>query len=166
MRPQPNPRPTPPRLSQIAAAWAKHPDIEAVLPELRALWIGWGEPFCFRCGWLAPVKDGAWDDAGGWLERAHLHDHDHGGSSDPLNLVPLCPLCHELQPECRSREAGIAFVRSLAEHASLLEIAQVITDHDYRGVRHPGKQRALRGLLRAHAKAGRLYAEAMRGEIG
>lgn len=74
-----------------------------VFPNIRAHWTGWGEPFCFRCGWLAPLPDARvlnrWDFVGGWLELAHLHDFSGGGPTEPANIVPLCELCHHAMPE-------------------------------------------------------------------
>lgn len=87
-------------LPHIADWWAEHAPLD--LPELRSNWIGWGEPFCFACGWLAPVRDGrnAWSTrkVASWLDRAHLVDHCQGGGGQPDNLVPLCHLCHDEMP--------------------------------------------------------------------
>lgn len=170
-------RPTMPSLAKIADTWASLSvaELEATFPETRALTIGWGEPFCFRCGWLAPIKDmggypkswkperkfdAAWSGAGGWLEKAHLRDHQFGGSNEPLGIVPLCPLCHEEQGPCESREQGIAFVNSKHKNAKLQWIAQLLTDEWYRDKANPGRN-ALRALLRAYAEAGRIYADAL-----
>lgn len=70
-------------------------------PELESWYIGWGEPFCFACGWLAPVRDGrknSWLMAASWLDRAHLHDRWDNGSDEPSNIVALCHLCHYGMP--------------------------------------------------------------------
>ncbi|MET7671140.1 HNH endonuclease [Micromonospora luteifusca] len=89
---------------------------EEVFPSLEAAYIGWGEPFCFRCGWLAPVDDTqatpaeTWNSARGWLDRAHLQDLALGGSNGPENLVPLCRQCHDIMDPCDSRAEGIAYV--------------------------------------------------------
>ncbi|WP_230582458.1 HNH endonuclease [Salinispora tropica] len=87
-----------------------------VFPNLKASYIGWGEPFCFRCGWLAPVDDTqatlavVWNSARGWLDRAHLQDLALGGSNGPENLVPLCRQCHDIMDPYESRAEAIAYV--------------------------------------------------------
>ena len=91
-------RPKPPSLSAIIDYWAE-PDQEdkAVLPNLRSWFIGWGEPFCFACGWLPPLRtDKAWaeKDVSQWLDLAHLIDHALGGSSEPIRLCAIrAPVC-------------------------------------------------------------------------
>lgn len=166
-----------PSLAEISWAWEwLGPDvIRSVFPNLRCFDIGWGEPFCFRCGWLAPTPEAAdyegldtaaainkaWNAASGWLERAHLQDHERGGDEDAWNLVPLCVLCHEEQPICETRDEGITFVNSRPTHAPLVRIAQVVTDVNYREVVRPGRPNALRAMLRAYARAGVIAAEAM-----
>lgn len=162
-------RPKMPRLAEIALAWAEKPNLIDLMPELRAHAIGWGEPFCFRCGWLAPVVKEAgdyptdwpapraitatWNSASGWLERAHLQDHQHGGGNEPLDLVPMCPLCHEAQPTCETRAGGLAFLNTRAEHADVVWLAQVYTDIHCRRPR-PGRSHAINSLLRAYAAVG------------
>lgn len=92
--------------------------------------IGTGEPFCFHCGWLAPVPEGthkepkwaAWERASGWLERAHLADYYHlrnSGRLDenlPSNAVPLCAWCHAEMPPFDTdgfgRDEALEWVRS------------------------------------------------------
>lgn len=122
--------PSEPSLSQIALAWAAitPAQLEAAIPNLRALWIGWGEPFCFACGHLPDVPDSAtfpeewipdrriraaWNGATGLLERAHLHDLSQGGSCAPLNYAPLCIPCHAIQPICASRQAGLDHLNTI-----------------------------------------------------
>lgn len=165
-----------PSLAEIAQAWAwLGADIREVFPDLKQLAIGWGEPSCFRCGWLAPSKeaadypsswsaeravDAAWKAAAGWLERAHLQDHIFGGDVDAWNLVPLCALCHEEQPDCETREAGVAFVNEGSSVPAPMQLGvQVFTDAFYRGVQRPGHARALRSLLRARAFIGEQIAK-------
>lgn len=88
-----------PSLLKIAGYWMSADETHRLLPQLKSHWIGWGEPFCFACGWLAPTPDGvdAWAEVrlSGWMDRAHLVDHAYGGSTHPSNLVPLCLLCHD-----------------------------------------------------------------------
>ncbi|WP_305779506.1 hypothetical protein [Nocardia nova] len=95
-------------MARIVEHWRAHPE-----PWLMANWIGWGEPFCFGCNWLPPVPDGrvdSWQVANSWLDRAHLHDRVFGGADAPLNLVPLCHLCHDAMPASRSQEYGLKWV--------------------------------------------------------
>jgi hypothetical protein len=102
-------------LQQIAAYWAGTGAPE--FPNLEARAIGWGEPFCFRCSWLAPVPEegtitARWASAKGWLDRAHIVAHEAGGSGKAENLVPLCSLCHSLQP---IHADGPAVIKWIAE---------------------------------------------------
>ncbi len=159
-----------PSLPAIMESWAalEIEDLEEVFPRIRVPSIGWGEPLCFRCGWLAPVPDAAcfkdldadlairkaWKGASGWLERAHLQDHAYGGSSDALNLVPLCVICHEQQPPCETREQGIAFVNSEPRAAQMVGLVQMHTDTFARKLPRPGRSEALRKMLRAQAAVG------------
>lgn len=168
-------RESPPKLAKIVTAWStlSRSEFETTFPRNEALMIGWGEPFCFRCGWLAPIPDMAsypadmdqakvwdrtWNSAGGWLDRAHLQDHRHGGGVDPLNLVPMCLLCHERQPECATREAGISFVNN-DRGSKIRWMVQIFTDYHYQGRRNPSREEALRWMLRAQGAAGETYAE-------
>src|ERR671910_475624 len=48
--------------------------------------------------------------ADGWSALTIMTSAPAGGS-EPLDLVPLCPLCHEQQPICETREEWIAFVK-------------------------------------------------------
>lgn len=110
-----------PRMTAIAAYWYEH--ATEVFPDVKGTAVGWGEPFCFRCGWLAPIPTNdppvaknahtfhMWNRIGGWLERAHLHDRAAGGSDTPDNIVPLCHPCHYAMPQFTdSRDEAIAWV--------------------------------------------------------
>lgn len=99
-----------PSMDAIINYWREHDG-----PWLKSRYIGWGEPFCFACGWLAPVADGradSWRQAGKWLDKAHLHDHAAGGPDEPFNLVPLCHLCHDRMPESDSTMRGLLWVQN------------------------------------------------------
>lgn len=88
-----------PTLTKVAMHWSAV--APQVFPNVKGSYGGWGEPFCFRCGWLSPipaVRTRGWDHASGWLQRAHLQDRAGGGSDSPENIVPLCALCHEAMP--------------------------------------------------------------------
>lgn len=174
------PREKMPALASIARHWQdlSLDELRAMFPALRCFYIGWGEPFCFRCGWLAPTKDSssypanwkgqrcvdfAWNDAKGWLERAHLQDHSFGGTVEGGNLVPLCALCHENQPICKTQEDGIAYVNAGSEvPPAMLSLVQRITDAEYQ--HKPAKGNALRSILRAHAAAGAVIAKHTLGD--
>jgi hypothetical protein len=162
------PREPLPSLATIMRAWdgLGEKRLREVFPEIECFAIGWGEPFCFRCGWLAPSKEAAdfpdhWSApraikccmaaSSGWLEPCHLQDHWSGGTVDSLNLVPLCVLCHEEQPPCRTRAGGIAFVNSASPRDGIAPWMQFLTDDLGRGVKRPGRGRALRTMLRAQA---------------
>lgn len=102
-------------LTQIAEYWRKNR--AKVFPDLPRHSADWKQPFCFHCGWRTPqtraAKVNLWNAAGGWLERAHLHDHFTGGPNIPGNLVPLCCMCHRLMPEFpESRDEAILWVKS------------------------------------------------------
>lgn len=178
--PPARPRDTMPQLSKIALAWRELgvEQLRAVFPDLKCFSIEWGEPFCFRCGWLTPTPEAAdyprhwpaertvkhaWNRASGWLERAHLHDHCYGGSEESLNLVPLCPLCHEGQPKSRTREDGIAFVNEGPDSTPMMaQLVQFCTDALFKdGRSRPGKADALRALLRAHSIVGDALAKTL-----
>ena len=132
-----------PSLSSIAEYWRSAPETATVLPKLYSHWIGWGEPFCFACGWLAPVLDGpgAWAQplCGGWLDRAHLIDHSlSNGSDDPFNIVPLCHFCHDAMPPFDNRAEALEWVTA---HESMIPhpwLWQLFTDEVGRGRRREG----------------------------
>ncbi|MGW4716832.1 HNH endonuclease [Nocardia sp. NPDC004260] len=74
----------------------------------------WHWPFCFGCGWFAPVtgrRRDSWIRANGWLDRAHLADRARGGPDTPSNLVPLCHLCHDVMPSFDERAVALEWVR-------------------------------------------------------
>jgi hypothetical protein len=125
-------RPKPPSLSTIIDYWAE-PDQEdkAVLPNLRSWFIGWGEPFCFACGWLPPLRtDKAWaeKDVSQWLDLAHLIDHALGGSSEPSNLVPLCIFCHDAMPSFSERTPALEWILGREGKMPNPRIWQLFTD--------------------------------------
>lgn len=123
--------------------WREH--APEVFPDIQASWIGWYEPFCFRCGWLPPLPEvdpyQRWTAIGGWLELAHLQDHCAGGSDKPENLVPLCEFCHHAMPEFpEGRDRAIAWVRA-GQPVSCSEWWQLATDGWWGGdqfIRYPG----------------------------
>jgi len=63
-------------------------------------------PACWRCGTEAPVD--RWEDASGWLERAHVIDRWADGIDVACNLRPLCSFCHRIQPIFEPGDEGAA----------------------------------------------------------
>lgn len=101
-----------PAIDVIVGHWREH---SAELDNLYAHWIGWGEPFCFGCGWLPPVECGlpeSWSRAGKWLDRAHLQDWCVARDDSPANVVMLCHICHDRMPEFDERADALAWVDS------------------------------------------------------
>jgi len=135
-----------PGMQRIVDHWRGHAD---ELPNLRSHWIGWGEPFCFACGWLPPVADGrrdSWRCAGAWLDRAHLHDHANGGTAEPDNLVPLCHLCHGVMPaDYTDRADALAWVDQYPYRAPWW---QMWTDEALRGCTPSRPTTLLRARMR------------------
>jgi predicted restriction endonuclease len=56
---------------------------------------------CIFCGW--PGTDGK----GKGMMKAHIVDHDQGGSDDPSNLLPMCPT-HHAQYDAGKRQQAVA----------------------------------------------------------
>jgi 5-methylcytosine-specific restriction endonuclease McrA len=102
------PRKAAPRLAKIAQHWANHPD----WPDNR-LTADPTKPRCIRCGFTAPCK--TWEEATGWIEISHLHDHAYGGDTDIDNLVPLCSPCNnemKNSPSHNGRADGLTWVKT------------------------------------------------------
>lgn len=125
-----------PSMDRIIDYWRQQdrPELEAIATE-----IGWGAPFCFGCGWMPPVvrdRKTSWKVAGGWLDRAHLHDRFDGGPDEPHNIVPLCHQCHDDMPEFGSydgetaEEAKAAAWQWVTERPPVQPLFQVWTDMD------------------------------------
>ncbi|WP_433731159.1 hypothetical protein ACQP2Y_21970 [Actinoplanes sp. CA-051413] len=117
------------RFNALVQYWAEN--YTSVLPDLPAGSIGWNEPFCFRCGWLAPTPDdddNPWRRMDSWLEKAHLQDHVGGGPDTAENIVPLCAICHRGMPDFPdSRAAALAWVKAQG-HSSCPSWWQQATD--------------------------------------
>lgn len=119
-----------PTITEIVAHWRRRLESNPNdWPEHRSWWIGFGEPFCFRCGWLAPVIDGratSWNEARHWLDRAHIIDRCDGGLDAAQNVVPLCQLCHDDMPGfvAGQEQAATAWLRHPPErpHADLWQM--------------------------------------------
>ncbi len=153
-----------PSWAVIIEHWIEH---GGDLPWLKARFIGWGEPFCFACGWLAPVTDNGvprdeyvrrmWERAASWLDRAHLHDRCLGGPDTPHNIAPLCHLCHDEMTrlvDSPSTEYGLEWV---ATHKNCDPIWQLYTDEFL-----TGKRASRSTTYRARARFAELMLEAER----
>src|SRR4051812_42942355 len=143
-------RPTPPSAATIARWWYENHRDDDGVPGFRFGEIGTGEPFCFRCGWLAPVSDGrgwrGWNTAGGWLERAHLVDwralRDIGeieAANEPGDYVLLCERCHRRMPPFEVGEwaAALAWVEEGDPQPTLVTLRTLISDHIHEQGRLP-----------------------------
>lgn len=156
-------RPRLPKLSAIANYWSGMPRLVCadVFPQFWQWCADWDDPFCFRCGWKAPVECGTgWDHASGWLERAHLVDRELGGPDAVENLVPLCPLCHEDMPRCRVAGEAFTYVSSVPISRDIRWYFQMFTNEQFADCPRPGKS-ALHKLMRAQAAVGALVASAL-----
>lgn len=90
--------------------WAEHED---EFPSIRSHSIGWGEPFCFGCGWLPPVTgQRIWDKAQRWLDKAHLEDWAYKHNDEVENIVYLCHLCHTDMPSFEERQSAMEWVEN------------------------------------------------------
>jgi hypothetical protein len=104
--------------------------------QFESLYIGWGEPFCFGCRWLAPVDDTqhpskSWNDAASWLERAHIVPVSFGGDNSLSNLIPLCRQCHREMDRrvFRGEIAGYrAFIEGVKQIPRIGHGTQMFTD--------------------------------------
>jgi hypothetical protein len=154
-------------LAQISAYWANADETPKVLPGLMSEHIGWGEPFCFACGWMTPTPDGpnAWRNItlNGWLDRAHLVDHSLGGSGKASNLVPLCQFCHLAMPQMfGERSDALDWVNERESSMPEPHMWQLFTDTESSG-RPASRSRMqrmradyLERLLRNQARSDRL----------
>lgn len=114
-------RPSLPTLDKIARHWVDHPLFENAYFQ----YIGFGEPYCFRCQWQPP-NDDPYDDEQTWqqhsafLDKCHLVDRCRGGSDELDNLVPLCNLCHKEMPQFAPHQydIAIAWVNEIAAKES------------------------------------------------
>lgn len=132
-----------PALRAIVKYWRSFsPDeMSGIFPKLQAFRTDWGEPFCFKCGWLTPSPDGdetSWQMASGWLERAHLADWSISHANYVSDLVPLCVLCHRTMPSFSKREPAISWVADRVDQPKgwqqLTDFTFGLSD-DYREVR-------------------------------
>lgn len=73
----------------------------------------WGvrdiRPFCFRCD-RTFINAAKWEQANGYLERAHIIDRVFDGLDSPSNIVPLCGSCHGGQPVFKAGDEWLALI--------------------------------------------------------
>jgi hypothetical protein len=138
-----------PTVGQVAAYWREHED---ELPWLLSHAIGWGEPFCFACEWLAPVPDypavaeehpnwdpdhverKTWDQAkSAGLEVAHLVDYTVRESNAIHNLVPLCSLCNRkyMPRGFKTRSSALDWVKNQERQEERILRVLSIVQNDY-----------------------------------
>jgi len=157
-------------LTQLADYWREnHRD---VFPNLPATARGWDEPFCFRCGWLAPMPDGPsrkWSRATGWLERAHLRDHLTSDDNNMSNMVPLCTICHRGMPDFPdSRDEAIDWMKAQG-HTSCPNWWQSATDSRWGGDRYasfPGRVVFVNAFIDLACRLESARAAAGKAEVG
>lgn len=132
-----------PLIDKIVQYWREEEDTSW----LASSYIGWGEAFCFGCGWLPPVPDGSrsWASASSWLERAHLQDHVIAGDDSPANLVMLCHLCHDLMPCFDDRDEALAWVQALPEKDQMWQLfTDLVVETDPERYRRESRTKTLR----------------------
>lgn len=117
-------------LDQIVEFWSNTGLIE------QGNFIGWGEPFCFACEWLAPsphpYEYTPWG-LSGWLVRGHLQDHCQGGEGTVDNLVPLCWLCNDAMPPFDDLFSAFDWVQKFRGTVPLKMYWQIYTDCNFSG---------------------------------
>ena len=88
----------------------------------KGIFIDWGEPSCWACGYLCNGRYDvtnskasmeqiyrAWERTP--LQRCHIAPRSLGGSSHPSNLYLMCRECHDLAPNTTEPEIFFAWVR-------------------------------------------------------
>lgn len=87
------------------------------------VFIDWGEPSCWACGFHYGTKydikrsNADWDEIFlGWdrmpLQRCHIVPRSLGGTDDPSNLFLMCRECHDLAPNTAIADIFFQWVRS------------------------------------------------------
>ncbi len=85
------------------------------------MFIDWGEPSCWACGFHYGAKYDIKKPKASWseilrcwermpLQRCHIVPRSLGGTDDPANLVLMCRECHDLAPNTDSREIFFQWV--------------------------------------------------------
>lgn len=87
------------------------------------IFVDWGEPSCWACGFHYGSKydikrsDANWNEIfAGWnrmpLQRCHIVPRSLGGTDEPSNLFLMCRECHDLAPNTAVPDIFFAWVRS------------------------------------------------------
>jgi 5-methylcytosine-specific restriction endonuclease McrA len=87
------------------------------------IFIDWGEPSCWACGFHYGTKydvkspGESWNRIlDGWeripLQRCHIIPRPLGGADEPSNLFLMCRECHDLQPNTAVPEIFFEWVRA------------------------------------------------------
>ncbi|SHN87660.1 HNH endonuclease [Bradyrhizobium erythrophlei] len=87
------------------------------------IFIDWGEPSCWACGFHYGTKydvksaDASWKTIlGCWqkipLQRCHIVPRSLGGSDGPSNRFLMCRECHDLQPNTPFPDIFFEWVRA------------------------------------------------------
>jgi hypothetical protein len=125
-----------PLKSQIFEYWKER------LPEL-ALFIDWGEPGCWACGFHYGAKydikrsDADWPEIlQCWnripLQRCHIIPRSLGGTNDEANLFLMCRECHDQAPNTSLPEIFFEWAR--AQSWNVRESAKIRAAFDAFGV--------------------------------
>lgn len=112
------------------------------------VFIDWGEPSCWACGFHYEAKydikrpDASWEEIFlCWekipLQRCHIIPRSLGGSDSVGNLFLMCRECHDLAPNTSIPEIFFEWVRSQAwlrrEQARIDQALEAfsVSQHDY-----------------------------------
>lgn len=87
------------------------------------IFIDWGEPSCWACGFHYSTKydvkqsDASWEKIlDGWeripLQRCHIVPRSLGGTNEPSNLFLMCRECHDLAPNTALPKIFFEWVRA------------------------------------------------------
>ena len=107
------------------------------------IFIDWGEPSCWACGFHYGAKydirrsDAGWNEIlAGWeevpLQRCHIIPRSCGGADKPSNLFLMCRECHDLQPNTSVPEVFFQWAR--AQNSFAREVAKLRTAFESFGI--------------------------------
>lgn len=111
---------SPPSKAQIFGHWKNH------FQEM-GVFIDWGEPSCWACGFHYGTKydikspDPSWNEIlDGWeripLQRCHIVPRSLGGTNELSNLFLMCRECHDTAPNTALSEIFFEWVRAQSTH--------------------------------------------------
>jgi hypothetical protein len=105
-----------PSKAQIFAYWRdRFPDL--------GIFIDWGEPSCWACGFHYGIKYDIKSSDANWreifscwaripLQRCHIVPRSLGGADEPSNLFLMCRECHDLAPNTPFPSVFFEWVRA------------------------------------------------------